>query len=189
MGRIGPERLTVADIVGVYGVKGWVKLRSRLENPGVLKGLADVQIVSGPQQSRELDPMAACIDAIRQQGKGLIAHFAGIDDRDQAEALRGRVLTMAAASLPDAADDEVYWRDLIDLTVWCRARDRVGEVVCLGQVHYLLETGANDVVVVKPNPESIDARERLIPWLPGETVVEIDLEGGCLTLDWYVDVD
>jgi 16S rRNA processing protein RimM len=189
MGRIVPERLTVADIVGVYGVKGWVKLRSRLENPEVLKGLAGVQIVSGPQQSRQLDPIAACVDAMREQGKGLIAHFAGIDDRDQAEALRGRVLTMAAASLPAAADDEVYWRDLIDLTVWCRARDRAGELVCLGQVHYLLETGANDVVVVKPNPDSIDARERLIPWLPGVTVVEIDLVGGLLTMDWYVAVD
>jgi 16S rRNA processing protein RimM len=52
-------------------------------------------------------------------------------------------------------------------------------------VDHLLETGANDVLVLRPCEGSIDERERLIPYLPGDVVQEIDREAGRMTVSWH----
>jgi 16S rRNA processing protein RimM len=48
-------------------------------------------------------------------------------------------------------------------------------------VDHLLETGANDVLVVRGD------RERLIPWSPGDFVLEVDIAGGRMVVDWDPD--
>jgi len=57
----------------------------------------------------------------------------------------------------------------------------------LGRVSHLLETGANDVLVVKADDESIDDRERLIPYLMDSVIIEIDLENQTIRVDWEAD--
>jgi 16S rRNA processing protein RimM len=57
----------------------------------------------------------------------------------------------------------------------------------LGQVDYLLDTGANDVLVVKATDDSVDDRERLIPWLVDSVVTKIDTESRSVWVSWYVD--
>ena len=57
--------------------------------------------------------------------------------------------------------------------------------VVLGSIAYLFETGANDVIVVKGDgDQSVDDRERLLPFLPDEVIVEVDLDAGVMTVDW-----
>jgi 16S rRNA processing protein RimM len=80
------------------------------------------------------------------------------------------------------------------LQVWCRdaGRQRTGQqgaeqAVLLGSVDYLIETGANDVLVVKPSAGSIDDRERLIPYLPGDVVTAVDLGRGVIEVDWFLE--
>jgi 16S rRNA processing protein RimM len=51
----------------------------------------------------------------------------------------------------------------------------------------MLETGANDVMVVKPTEESIDDRERLIPYLSDSVVQKVDLDEGVIRVDWEAD--
>jgi 16S rRNA processing protein RimM len=52
----------------------------------------------------------------------------------------------------------------------------------LGKVDHLLETGANDVLVV------VDGElERLIPFLQQSTILKIDLGDGQITVDWDPD--
>ena len=70
------------------------------------------------------------------------------------------------------------------LKVWC---SEAGNRVLLGTVKNLLETGANDVLVVSPCEGSVDNREHLVPWLPGDVVGDIDLKAGQLEVRWYVD--
>lgn len=77
--------------------------------------------------------------------------------------------------LPDTAPGEYYWRDLIGLAVVTRQ----GEP--LGKVDHLLETGANDVLVVAGE------RERLIPFVPGPIVTQVDLQAGVIEVDWDKD--
>ena len=59
----------------------------------------------------------------------------------------------------------------------------------LGTVDYLIETGANDVLVVKGSEDSIDDGERLIPYLPGEVVTRVSLEEAVIEVDWYIHED
>ena len=129
--------LTLADIVGVYGIKGWVRLRVYLDEPNLLLSLSDLTLVTapdGPQSARQ----SVVVEALQVHGKGHIARLSGIADRTQAEAIKGREIQVAAANLPAASDDEIYWRDLAGLEVWCTEE---GSRSLLGKVKTLLETG------------------------------------------------
>ena len=123
-------------------------------------------------------------DAVKAQGKGLVAHICGVDDRTLAEGYRGLEVVVPASALPPLPTGDFYWRDLQGLSVWCQDG---AEKVLLGRVDYLIETGANDVLVVKACEGSIDERERLIPYLPGDTVTRVDLEEALIEVDWFVD--
>lgn len=108
----------------------------------------------------------------RRYGKGILARLAVCNDRDRARDLIGSDIAVRRSELPDPGRDRFYWADLEGLTV--RNRDGVE----LGVVDHLLETGANDVLVVKGE------RERLIPYVRGAVVVSVDLEQGVILVDW-----
>ena len=57
----------------------------------------------------------------------------------------------------------------------------------LGTIDYLLDTGANDVMVIKATEPSIDDRERLIPWVVDSVVTRVDTVAGEVWVTWYVD--
>ena len=175
--------LTLADIVGVYGIKGWVRLRVHLDDPNLLLSLSDLTLITapvGPQSARQ----SVVVEALQVHGKGHIARLSGIADRTQAEALKGREIQVIADHFPAAGDYEVYWRDLEGLEVWCTED---GSRSLLGRVKTLLETGANDVLVVAPCEDSIDDREHLVPWIPGEVIKDVALTDRRIEVAWYVD--
>jgi len=175
--------LTLADIVGVYGIKGWVRLRIRLDDPNLLLSLPDLTLLAAPDAPRSAR-QSVVVEALQVHGKGHIARLSGIADRTQAEVVKGREIQVAAAHFPAAGDDEVYWRDLVGLEVWCTEG---GSRSLLGKVKTLFETGANDVLVVAPCEGSIDDREHLVPWIPNEVVKDIALTERRIEVDWYVD--
>jgi len=106
------------------------------------------------------------------QGKGLIAQLEGVEDRDQARALLDADIAIERSQLVDASPGEYYWHDLIGLDV-CNQQNEI-----LGQVKELLETGANDVLVV-------EGKHRiLIPFINECYVLEIDLENSIIRVDW-----
>ena len=113
-----------------------------------------------------------------------MAHIAGVDDRTLAESYKGLEVCIPESALPALPEGEYYWRDLQGLQVWCQEGERR---VLLGVVDYLIETGANDVLVVAACEGSLDERERLIPYLPGNSVTRVDLEEGVIELDWFID--
>ena len=100
------------------------------------------------------------------------------------EAYQGLEVLAPQESLPRLEEGDYYWHQLQGLRVWCLDGD---SRVLLGEVDYLIETGANDVLVVKAAEGSIDDRERLIPYLPGEVVTRVDLEQGEIEVDWFPD--
>jgi len=176
--------LTLADIVGVYGIKGWVRLRVRLADPDLLLSLSDLTLIAAPEAPRSAR-QSVVIEALQVHGKGHIARLSGVADRTQAEAVRGHEIQVTAAHFPAAGDGEVYWRDLEGLEVWC-TEDGLRSL--LGRVKTLLETGANDVLVVAPCEGSIDDREHLVPWIPDDVVTDINLPDRRIEVVWYVDV-
>jgi 16S rRNA processing protein RimM len=173
--------IAAAKIVGVYGIKGWVKLKVNLENPASLTSLKPQFLTDSRQQSRR--PIRVL--NVRVQGKGYIASLEGVEDRSAAELLRGHDIMVPKSSLPVLADGEFYWDDLVGCTV--RTHDDEGSALDLGTVNYLLETGANDVLVVRASETSIDDRERLIPYIEDDVVVSVDLVEAVIDVNWHAD--
>lgn len=114
----------------------------------------------------------------------MVVALKGVNDRTDAENLVGANIWIAKSQLPKADVDEYYWSDLKGLTVL--GLDDEEQEVNLGQIYELFETGANDVMVVKATPDSIDAEERMIPWHK-DVVQRVDLEAGRIYVNWGVD--
>ena len=165
------DALVIGRINGVYGIKGWVRIHSFTEPAENLFGYRNWKL-------RRRDGWEAIsIDSGKRQGKGLIAHIEGVDDRTAAEALKGNDIAVPLAELPELEGEEYYWHQLQGLSV-------VGNGELLGQVDHLLETGANDVLVVLPCEGSRDTRERLIPWLRPDVIKAVDLQQQTIDVDW-----
>ena len=61
--------LTLADIVGVYGIKGWVRLRVRLDDPNLLLSLSDLTLIAAPEAPRSAR-QSVVVEALQVHGKG-----------------------------------------------------------------------------------------------------------------------
>jgi 16S rRNA processing protein RimM len=172
-GTSGDDRLVVVgQIAGVYGVRGWVKIRSyTAPQENLFKYQPWTLRASAPAV-----PASIKLLQWRVQGKGLIAQFDGYSDRDQAALLNGAEILVQRSALPKPKKDEYYWSDLIGLRVINR------EAIELGVVDHLLETGANDVLVVKGAE-----KEHLVPWVPGPYVLDVNLAEGVIRVDWDAD--
>lgn len=167
--------IDVGRITTVFGVKGWLKIHSDTQpmenifsyNPWWLKTRHGVKAVE--------------VEEFRPHGKGLVALIKGIDDRDMAKELCQINIAVERAQLPNLDAGDFYWHQLEGLVV---ISEFEGQVSRLGLVDRMLETGANDVLVVKGDAESIDLNERLVPYIPDQFVKAIDLEAGEIRVDW-----
>ncbi len=133
--------LVMGRIAGPFGVKGWVRITAFTE---LSDGLLDYTPWHFGHDGdwREVEVLDA-----RPHGKGLVALLADCTDRDAAMALTGTEIGVWRSQLPAAGENEYYWNDLIGLQVMTK-EDRV-----LGTVDHLIETGANDVLVVRGERE------------------------------------
>jgi len=155
----------LGKIVGVYGVKGKVKVFSET------RPREQIFAYSPWLLDKEGAHLEASILSSGAQGKGLVAQLEGIDNRDAAEKLVGAVISCPADRLPELATGEYYWSQLQG------ARVVNQDAVELGRVDHLFETGANDVMVVQGE------RQHLIPFTR-DAVLEVDLEHGLIRVDW-----
>lgn len=176
-----PSRIAAANIIGVYGIKGWVKLRINLEDPASFSSFSSYMLAD----ARGKTLRSVKLLHVRPQGKGFIAQLEGVNDRNAAEVLRGYELTVLEAELPDLAEGEFYWRDLVGCQV-VTDYESYSSVV-LGEVHHILDTGSNDVLVTRATELSIDDRERLIPYIEDAVVANVDLDAGVIRVKWHPD--
>jgi 16S rRNA processing protein RimM len=160
------QLVNIGKISGVFGVKGWVKVFSFTGNRENILNYSP-WIVKKGDEIRQVD----IIDGMLQ-GKAIVARLDGIDDRQQAACLMGWDIFITPEQLPTTAPGEYYWSDLIGLKV----ENLQG--IFLGVIDSLLETGANDVIIVQGE------RERAIPFLQGRTIIKIDLDAEIMIVDW-----
>jgi len=167
----------LGKLVGVWGVKGWVKLHSYTRNRADISQYKKWYL-SEPRKPAEIRSIEVL--QCREQGQGIVAQLAGINDRDQAAAMSGLVISVKQSDLPALPQGEFYWQQLIGLTV----SNNEGEI---GEVESILETGANDVLVIKRKQPGLS--DVLIPYTE-HAVLDIDLQQGTLSVDWdpeYLD--
>ena len=164
------EKIVVMGKVLVpYGVNGWVKVYSFTEK--LESFLTYKKLYLSKDQKNWLEIKAK---EIKVHGKTIIAKFSEIADRTQAENYKNYLIGVPKDCLPQLNDNQYYWNDLIGFEVFNLQN------VSFGLVNTYIETGANDVIVVKGD------RERLIPYT-SMTVLKIDTIKDKIIVDWDED--
>jgi 16S rRNA processing protein RimM len=156
-------------ITAPFGVKGWVKIHPLT---AAAKNLLDYpRWWLGRGAGWQVHEVA---EGRAHSEKVVVARLAGCVDRDAAAGLRGSDIAVARSELPQTRTGEFYWADLIGLSVVN------AEAQELGRITGILQTGANDVLVVQ------DGRERLIPFI-ADVIREVDPVSGVVRVDWSAE--
>ena len=155
-------------VAAPFGVKGWVKVQPDTEAPGSLLGYKSWWI------GRDGDWREIAVAEARVQDRAVAARLAGYDDRDAATTLRGMLVAVEREQLPQPRQGEYYWVDLVGLRVVNTESQE------LGRIEQVLQTGANDVLVVQGD------RERLVPFI-ADVIREVDTAAGVVRVEWGAD--
>lgn len=157
-------------IANAFGIQGWVKIKVTTEYTDSLDDYENIYLRLPNKQvvKKEIENSFARDGVFH-------AKLLGVDNRDAAFALKGATVCVDRDDFPEPEDDEFYWVDLIGLSVI----NQQGEN--LGLVKDLMETGANDVLVVRD--ENV---ERLIPFV-AQYIIDVNLEQKQIVVDWGLD--
>lgn len=171
------DLILAGRISSAYGIKGWLRVHSFTESPESFLELAPFFRIQGSR------PIPVNIEQGKVHGTGLVVRIAGVNDRSKAEELRGVELHVLKTSLPKLEAEDYYWTELIGLSV---VTSHEGRDVLLGTVSKILETGANDVLVLGSSEGGADSRERLVPYID-DVVLSIDLTQKLIHVAWHPD--
>ena len=160
--------IPMGTIIGAFGIKGWVKIKS--DTPTSFSRYKTVILLINGEERR------ITIEGGFVKDNVFNAKLTGIDDRDQACALRGVEVAVLRSDFPTIKiEGEYYWVDLIGLNVFNQDK------IKLGVVENLMETGANDVLVIKS-----DDVQHLIPFI-AQYVSNVDLVNKQIIVEWGLD--
>ena len=170
-------------VTAPYGVRGWIKVKPFTEAPEALLDYPTWWLSAAEAAERQTHRVLEA----RMHSDFVIARLEGLDAREQAAAFTGAEVAVPRDQLPETADDEVYWSDLVG----CEVVNRKGER--LGRVAEVQGTGAHPMLrvvsgeaVTQPEAERGQGAERLIPFVPAY-VLGVDLEANRIDVDWEAD--
>ena len=142
----------IGTIVNVHGLQGEIRVIPATDDPSRFKLLDKIEIFFKSYK------MVYPLMNIRSHKNLIILKLSGIDNRNDAEKLVGGVIKVPRSKALPLEEDEYYQKDLLDMTVV----SDIGEE--LGQLIQIIETGANDVYVVRPPAKpGAKAKDLLIP--------------------------
>jgi 16S rRNA processing protein RimM len=170
--------IVLGRIVAPFGVQGWVKIHPFGDDPASWKQMPQLWL-SATDDAPEASWKALTLSGLRLHGKGVVAAFDEVPDRNAAEAIDGFYLGAPRSALPRPEQDEYYWADLVGLDVVNEAG------VALGRVGGLLSTGAHDVLQVREEADGKEI-ERLIPFVAAY-VLDVDLAARRIRVAWERD--
>jgi 16S rRNA processing protein RimM len=168
MGDESSALIQLGFVGAPFGVRGWIKLRSHTDPPERLLDHRSLVLGQGSvwQNYR--------IEASGRSGGALTVKLAGVEDRDQAQALRGAQVCVPRSELPQRNDRDFYRADLIG----CEVANLDG--IDLGIVQHFIETPAQVLMVVR------GAQEFWIPAVP-QHLRRVDLQARRVVVDWNAD--
>ena len=168
------QRIEVVGKLGsTYGIRGWLRIYSSTEQaesifeyqPWFLK-------IKVEWQPTELENW-------RHHNHEIIVKLKGVDDREAAQILANVEIGVDLSVFPELEEGDYYWHDLIGCSVVNL------EGYAMGTVTEMMETGSNDVLVVKANmKDAFGKQERLIPFLCEQVVKRVDLTTKTIEVDW-----
>lgn len=168
------QRIEVVGKLGsTYGIRGWLRIYSSTEQA---ESIFDYQPwflkIKGAWQPTELENW-------RHHNHEIIVKLKGVDDREAAQILANIEIGVDLSVFPELEEGDYYWHDLIGCSVVNL------EGYTMGTVTEMMETGSNDVLVVKANTkDAFGKQERLIPFLYEQVVKRVDLTTKTIEVDW-----
>ena len=168
------QRIEVVGKLGsTYGIRGWLRIYSSTEQA---ESIFDYQPwflkTKGEWQPTELENW-------RHHNHEIIVKLKGVDDREAAQTLANVEIGVDLSVFPELEEGDYYWHDLIGCSVVNL------EGYTMGTVTEMMETGSNDVLVVKANTkDAFGKQERLIPFLYEQVVKRVDLTTKTIEVDW-----
>ena len=164
-------------IVAPYGVKGWLKVVPSTAERETL--LSHKEWWLRPRGERS-EWRRCSLEEGRPHGSALIVRVTGLADREAAAMYSGGDIGIARSALPAAAENEVYWSDLVGLAVWNRQGERLGTVAAVQ------DFGAHPVLRVESEQMRDEGPPMLIPFVEAY-VHAVDLASGRIEVDWQKD--
>lgn len=156
-------------IKGVFGIKGWVKIKADTEYVDSLLDYSKWQLRKN-QHILTLE-----LESSKIIGDELQIKFKGIDDRDAAMQLRGYTIEIAREEFAPTEENEYYWTDLIGMCV----QNQNDEI--LGTVQNLMQTGAHDILVIDGAHG-----QKLIPFIE-HYILSVNMSARLIIADWGLD--
>lgn len=167
------EKIVVGKLGATYGIRGWLKVHSFTDNA---ENIFQYSPWFLNQKGSEVEYK---VESWKRHNKGYVCKLEGVDVREDAHLLTNFEISVNAASLPELSEDEFYWRELFGMQVVTTKGYNLGEVTDM------LETGSNDVLVVKANlKDAFGKKERLIPFLEEQVIINVDREAQRIEVDW-----
>ena len=166
------EPIEIGKFGAVYGIKGWLKVHSYTDDPeSVFQYKPLLMKLNGALQE-------VIITEWKRHNKGFVAKIAGYDVREEVQVLVGLDLLVDPSNLPEL-EANYYWRDLVG----CQVNTDKG--YSLGVVTEIMETGSNDVLVVKANAkDAFGQKERLIPFIEEQVISNVDIASKLIIVNW-----
>lgn len=168
--RSKDRKILIGKLGKPHGIQGFVYFHYYGKDLSTLKGYKDLYIDDFP---------SARLEKMFEKRDRLIIKLSACDSRNSAEELRNKEVYILENNLPDLKKGEYYLYELEGLVV----KNLDSQI--LGEVKEIFGTKANEVLIVKNTDESIDDKERLIPYVKPQVVKEILLEEGVILVDWH----
>ncbi|WP_392398464.1 ribosome maturation factor RimM [Edwardsiella piscicida] len=165
--------VVLGKLGSAYGIRGWLRVFSSTEDA---ESIFDYQPWFIQQAGKWV---AIELESWRSHNQDWVVKIKGIDDRDAANAMVNREIIVDKSQMPSLDEGDYYWKDLMG----CQVVTVSG--YALGKVTAMMETGSNDVLVVKANlKDAFGMKERLIPFLDGQVIKKVDLTAKSIEVDW-----
>ena len=167
------EPLVLGKMGSTYGIRGWLRVFSSTEDaesifeyqPWFIQRAGKWQVIE--------------LEGWKRHTQDLIIKVKGVDDRDAANLLTNCEIVVDSKQLPVLEDGDYYWKDLFGCQVVTTSGYELGKIIDM------METGSNDVMVVKANlKDAFGLKERLIPFLDGQVIKKVDLATQTIEVDW-----
>lgn len=174
------DAIEVGRIAEAWGIKGWFKVIPYSADSEALFSSRCWFLVPAEKGGKTFAGVGQlAVKEVKTHSNTVVACATDVVDRNIADSLRGARIFVSRSSFPATQKGEYYWVDLIGLSVLNR------EGLHLGQVHELLTTGPQTVMVIAYEADG-KTQERMIPFV-AVYVDDVDLNARRILVDWQPD--
>ena len=158
------EKILIAKIQAHQGLNGWLKIYSYSESIEKFSKYKYFFVLNNKKYIR-LDVEDSLIN------KSIKIKFKNFISREDSNDYIGKDIYISEDQLDKLKENQFYWNDLIGLNVYLDNEEKIGVVTDM------IETGSNDVLVIKGD------NEILIPYIFGESVKNVIIEENKIIID------